>query len=110
MFLQHQFFQGGQFGFGRLQDQQHFRALLDFALPAVMRLDFGNEIRAGDEPGCQRGFGQRAGGFQVRCRDENEGEFRGGFHFAEIIKVLSVRHICSSKSDGDTSSVGNCVN
>ena len=46
-----------------------------------MRFNPGNQVGAGDEPGVQGGAGQRAGGFQIRRGDEDEGEGGGGLHF-----------------------------
>ena len=74
MFGEDQFLQRGQLRFLRLQNQQHLRTGLNLSLPPVMRFDFWDEIRAGDQPRRQRGFGQRAGRLQIRRGDEDDGE------------------------------------
>lgn len=77
-----EFFQGGEPGAGGFQKEQDFRAGFDFPAPAVMGLDFGEQIGAGDEAGLKGGAGEVAGGFEVRGGDEDEDGFGGDFHEA----------------------------
>jgi len=45
-----------------------------------MRFDFGNQIRAGNQPRRQCAFGQRPCRFQIRRSNEDDGEWNRGFH------------------------------
>lgn len=81
---ENQFFQRGQLGLLRFKDQQNFRSRFNLSLPPVMRFDFRNQIRAGDQTRLQRSLGERASRFQIRRCDENDGEFCGGFQFVKL--------------------------
>jgi len=74
-----QFFKLWQVPDGGFQNQKNFGAAFNFSLPAIMRLDFGNEVGASNQPRFQRGTGKATGGFQVGRGDEDEAEVRG-FH------------------------------
>ena len=82
VFSHDEFFQGGEPGAGGFHEEQDFGAGFNFSAPAVMGLDFGEQIGAGDEAGLEGGAGEAAGGFKVRRGDEDEGKFGGGFHDA----------------------------
>ena len=62
-----------------------------------MRFDFGNEIRAGNQPCRQHSLGQRAGRFQIGRGDEDNGEFSSGFHSIQFNqrcqRVVDLTHL-----------------
>ena len=55
--------------------QQHYLGTgFDLPLPPVVRLDFGNEVCAGNEPGAESALRQGTRHLQVGCGDEDGGE------------------------------------
>ena len=82
VFYDDELFQGGEPSTGGFQEEQDFGAGFNFSAPAVMGLDFGEQVGAGNEAGLEGGAGEAAGGFQVWRGDEDEGKFGGGFHDA----------------------------
>ena len=66
MLLDDEFLQRFELRLRRFEDDQHFRARLQVALPPVVRFDFGNQIGAGDEMRFKSRFGKRATCFYVR--------------------------------------------
>ena len=80
MLGENQCFQRWQSRFPSFQNQQDFRSRFNFPLPPVMRFDAGNEVCAGNQACLQCRLGQRPGGFQIRCREQDDGGFRGGIH------------------------------
>lgn len=77
VFREDELFQSWQAGRRRFQNHQHFAARFNFAAPAIVRFDFGNEIRARNQPRLQSRLGQRACRFQIRRGHENDSEFSG---------------------------------
>jgi hypothetical protein len=75
MFSEDQFFERGQFYPGGFEEEQGFRAGLDFSVPPIMGFDPGEEVGAGDESGPQGRFGEGARRFQVRRGDKDGGKF-----------------------------------
>lgn len=73
-------FQGGEAGAGGFQEEQDFRAGFDFALPAIVRFDFGNEIGASDEAGAEGFASEAAGDSQIWRGDECEHKFSRDLH------------------------------
>ena len=57
-----------------LAQQQHLGAGFELPLPPVVRLDFGNEVRAGDEPGAESASSEGASQLQIGRSDEDDGE------------------------------------
>src|SRR6266487_1494682 len=53
-----EFLQRLELCFRRFENDQYLGARLEFALPPVVRLDFWNQIGAGDQTGAQSGFCQ----------------------------------------------------
>ena len=82
VFCDDQFFQSSEPGAGGFQEEQDFGTGFNFSAPAVMRLDFGEQVGTGNEAGLEGGAGEAAGGFHVRRGDEDEGKFGRGFHDA----------------------------
>ena len=74
---------------GGLENQEDFRAALDFSLPPVMRFDAWDEIGASDEARFQRRARESPGSFHVRRRDERDAEIRG-FHADEYLRKCRV--------------------
>ena len=75
-----EFFECAEVALDRFEHDEDLVALFEFALPPVVRFDGGDEIRAGDEPGFQRGASEGAGGLAVGRGDEDQGEEPCSFH------------------------------
>ena len=66
-----------------------------------MRLDTGNKIRAGDEPGFERRAGKSPRGFEVRRGDERDAKL-GGTH---AVKQIFAKAFAGFK---DLNEIGKC--
>ena len=81
MFGENELFERAKPPPGGLEEDEDFAVAFEFALPPVVGFEFGNEIGAGNESGAERGAGKGAGGLEIGCGDENDGEVARGFHW-----------------------------
>src|SRR5437588_9034343 len=56
---------------GGFENDQHFGARLNLALPPIVRFDSGNQVRAGDEAGFEGRVCKQARSRRIRGGDEN---------------------------------------
>ena len=80
MFGEDEFVQCAKTRAGGFENDKDFGGGFDFAPPAVVRLDFRNEVGAGDKTRAESFAGETPGDFEVRRGDKNQREFFSGFH------------------------------
>src|SRR5881394_4132875 len=80
MFGHDEFLQRFQLCFRRFEKDQYLRVRLQFALPPVMRLNFWNQIGAGDEARLEGGPGQKTRRLEFRSADDHNCEWSTRLH------------------------------
>ncbi len=65
-------FESGNVGTRRFHQKQNLSRGFNLSLPTIVRLEFRDEVCAGNQPGVQCGPGQLARRLQVWCRDQNQ--------------------------------------